>query len=67
MVQPFRSNREILIKSPFVIMLHQIWNLKYFMHLKITNFISLDPFILAINLNALSSFNVFSILIFMFR
>ena len=42
------------IKSLFVNMLHQIWNLMYFRHLKIINCIGLESFILAINLDVVS-------------
>ena len=42
------------IESLFVSMLHQIWNFKYSRHLKIINCVSLESFILAINLNVVS-------------
>ena len=32
----------------------------YYRHLRITNYVSFDPFILAINLDSVSSSNVFS-------
>ena len=52
------------IKSLFVNMLHQICNLRYSRHLRITNCVSFGPFILVINLDAMSSSNVFSTLVF---
>ena len=54
------------IKSMFVNMLHQTWNLRYSRHLRIISFIDLEPFLLAINLDVVSS-NVFSSLISMFK
>ena len=54
------------IKSLFVSMLHQIWNPRYSRHIRIIICVGLEPFFLAINLNVLSSFNVFSSLISMF-
>ena len=41
------------IKSLFINMLHEISNLIYSMHLRITNCVYLKPFILTINLNVL--------------
>ena len=55
------------IKSLFVSMLHQIWNLKYFKHFKITNCVGLEPFILVINPDDVSSSNTFSTLVSMFK
>ena len=43
-------------------MLHQTWNLRYSRHIRIITFIDLEPFLLAISLNA----NFFSNLIHMF-
>ena len=37
------------------------------MHIRITPCVDLDPFLFAINLNGMSSFNVFNRLIYMFR
>ena len=51
------------IKSLFIDILHQIWNLKYSRHLMITNCVGLEPFILVINMNAMSSSNIFSTLV----
>ena len=48
------------IKSLFVNMLYQIRNLKYFRYFRITNYIGLEPFIFAINLDSKSPFNIFS-------
>ena len=36
------------------------------MYFRITNYISLEPFILTINLNVVSSSNIFNTLVFMF-
>ena len=55
------------IKSLFISMLYQIWNLKYSRHLRITNFVGLEPFIFAINLDAVLSFTIFSTLVSVFR
>ena len=41
------------IKSLFISKLHQIWILKYYSHLRITNCVGFKPFILAINLNVI--------------
>ena len=54
------------IKFLFVSMLHQIRNLMYSIHLRITNCVSLEQFILAINIDVSSS-NVFSTLVSKFR
>ena len=55
------------IESLFVSMFHQTWNLRYYMHIRIISCVSLQSFLLAINLDALSSSNVFRSLIYMFR
>ena len=55
------------IKSLFVIMLHQIWKLRYSRHIRIISCIDLESFLLIINLNIVSSSNVFSSLIYVFR
>ena len=55
------------IKFLFVGILHQIWNLRYSRHLMITNYVGLEPFILVIYMNAMSSSNVFSTLVFVSR
>ena len=55
------------IKSLFVIMLHQIWNFRHSRHLRIINCVGIQPFSLAINLNVVSSFNVFYTLISILR
>ena len=54
-------------KSLFVSMLYQIWNLMYSIHIRIISCVGLEPFILAINLDVLSSSNVFSNLIYVFK
>ena len=48
-------------------MLHHIWNLRYFKYIRIIFSISLEPFILVINLNIMSSFSVFSTLVCVFK
>ena len=53
-----------LIKSLFVSMLRKTWNLRYFMIIICVGF---EPFFLTINLDVVSSSNVFSNLIFVFR
>ena len=55
------------IISLLISMLHQTWNLRYFRHIRITSCIGLESFLLAINLDAMSSSNIFSSLIFVFR
>ena len=55
------------IKFLFVGMLHQMWNLRYSRHLRITKYVNLEPFVFAINLDAVSSSNVFSVLVFVLR
>ena len=55
------------IKSMFVSMLHQTLNLKYSRHIRIICCVGLEPFLLAINLDVVSSSNVFSNLIYVFR
>ena len=55
------------IKSIFIIMLHQTWNPRYSRHIRIIYCVSLDLYLLAINLEILSSFYVFSSLIFMLK
>ena len=55
------------IKSLFVNMLHQIWNLRYSRHLRITNCVGLEPFILTINLDVMSSSNIFSMLVYVLK
>ena len=55
------------IKSLLVSMLHQTWNLRYSRHIRITSCAGLESFLLAINLDVMSSSNVFRSLIFMFR
>ena len=39
----------------------------YFKYLKITNYIALKLFILIINMDVVSFFNIFSILVYVFR
>ena len=51
------------IESHFVSILHKIWDFRYSRHLRIINCVNLEPFILAINLNVVSSSNVFSTLV----
>ena len=55
------------IKYLFVSMLHQIWKFRHSKHLRIINCVGIEPFILAINLNVVSSFNVFCTLISILR
>ena len=55
------------IKSLFVSMFHHIWNLKYFKHLRIINYIGLEPFIHVINLDVVLSSNVFITLVYAFK
>ena len=45
-------------------MFHQIWNLIYYRHLKIINCVGFEQLIFAINVDVLSSFNVFSTLVY---
>ena len=55
------------IKSLFVSILQQILNLKYSRHFRIPGCcVGLELFILAINLDVVSSFNVFTTLVFVF-
>ena len=55
------------IKSLFVTMLHQTCNLRYSKHIRIICYVNLEPFLLAIDLDVVSSFNVFSSLIYVFK
>ena len=55
------------IKSLFVNMLHLTWNLRYSRHIRIISCVGFESFLLAINLNIVSSSYVFSSLISMFR
>ena len=55
------------IKSLFVSMLKHNWNLRYSRHFRITNYVDLEPFLFIINLDVVSSSNVFSTLVFVFR
>ena len=55
------------IKSIFVNMLLQTWNLRYSKHIMIIRCVNFEPFLLSINLDVVSLFNVFSSLIYMFR
>ena len=55
------------IKSLLVSMFHETWNLRYSRHIRITTCVCLVSFLLAINLDAMSSSNVFSSLIYVFR
>ena len=56
------------INSLLVIMHHQIMNLMYSKHLRITNRVGLELFFFfSINLDIVSSFNVFSTLVYVFR
>ena len=55
------------IKFLLIIMFHQTSNLRYFKYIRITSCIGLEPFLLTINLDVMSSFNVFSSLIYVFR
>ena len=43
-----------LIRSLFVSMFHQTWNLRYFRHLRITICVGLEPFLFAINMDVVS-------------
>ena len=52
------------IKSLLVSMFHQTWNRRYFRHIMITSCVGLEPFMLAINLDVMSSSNIFSNLIY---
>ena len=54
------------IKSLFVSILHQTWNLKYSRHIMIISNVGLELFLLAINLDVVSFSNVFNNLIYMF-
>ena len=51
----------------FVDMLHRIWNLRYYRRIRIIYCVGFEPFLLAINLDVVSSSNVFSSLIYVFR
>ena len=51
------------IKYLFVIMFHETWNLMYYRNIRITFFIGLK---FAINLDVMSSSNVFNSLIYVF-
>ena len=55
------------IKYLFVNMLHQIINLRYFRYLIYTNYVSLESFLIAINLDVMLSSNVFNTLIYVLR
>ena len=55
------------IKSLFVSMLYRILNLRYCRHLRIINCVGIKLFFLAINLDAVSSFNIFSTLVYVCR
>ena len=55
------------IKSLFINMLHQTWNLRYSRHIMIISYVGLKLFLLAINLNIVSSSNIFSNLIYVFE
>ena len=55
------------IKSLFTNMLHQTLNLRYSRHIKIITCVGLKSFLFAMNLNDMSSSNVFSNLIYVFR
>ena len=55
------------IKSLLVSMLHRTWNLRYSRHIKITSYIGLESFLLAINLDAMSSSNGFEQFDFCFQ
>ena len=55
------------IKSLFVSMLQHNWNLRYSRYFRITNYVGLELFLFIINLDVVSSSNVFSTLVFMFR
>ena len=46
---------------------HQIYNLKYSRHIKITSCVGLSSFIFVINLTVMLSFNVFNSLIYVFK
>ena len=52
------------IKSLFVNILHWNWNIRYSRHHKITNCVSLEPFLLTIHSDVVSSFNDFRTLVF---
>ena len=54
--------REIISNhcSSICFMLHQILNLRYYRHPTITNYVGFGPFILSINLDDVSSTNVFT-------
>ena len=53
------------IKSMFVSMLYQIWNLRYFRHIMIISYVRFEHFLLTINLDAVSFPNIFNSLISM--
>ena len=55
------------IKFPFICMLHQTRNLRYYRHIRIITCVGLEPFLLAINLDVVSSSNVLSSLIYVFK
>ena len=58
-----RNHNKSLISS----MLHHIYNLRYSRHLRNTNCVAFEPLILDINLDVVSSSNVFCTLVFVFR
>ena len=55
------------IKFSFISMLHHTWNLRYYRYIRIITCVGLEPFLLAINLNVVSSSNVLSSLIYVFK
>ena len=55
------------IKFIFISILYQIYNFRYSRYILITNRICLESFTLIINLDVVSSSNVFSFLISMFK
>ena len=55
------------IKSLFVSILHQTGNLMYSKHIRIISCVGIEPFLLVINLDVVSSYNIFTSLIFVLR
>ena len=51
----------------FVGMPYQTWNLRYYKNIRIISYVGLESFLLYINLDVVSSSNVFSSLIYVFR
>ena len=67
MVEHVSIRQRSHIKSIFVSMLLHVWNLSNAKHLRITNCVDFESFLIVINLDVMSSFNVFSTLVSVFR